>query len=729
MKTTSNIIRYTILGGLFIIPFIVFLVPSGMFFPFIVGKGFAFRIIVEILFGLFVALAFVDKEYRPKVSWLSKSILLFMAVMLVADLLGQNPFKSIWSNYERMEGFMLILHLGMFYFVTSSVLKTKEIWNWFFNTTIFASVLMSFYGLLQLAGAITISQGGARLDGTLGNSAYMAIYLVFHIFLSAYMMVSGFNKTFHKWIYGSIIFLETLLLYYTATRGAILGIIGGIILTGIVLAWKEKENKTLRKVGYYTLAGVAVFIVGFLLIKNTAFVKNSPVLGRFSTMSVSELQTQGRYFVWPMAVKGIAERPLLGWGQENFNFVFNKYYNPGLYGQEEWFDRTHDLILDWLIAGGILGFLSYVSIYVALFYLIWRKKSTLKLLQKSILTGLVSAYVFHNIFVFDNLISYIIFFSVLAYVHFMATDEDQHEHVSKFYTFKFSGDVLYYIVLPLVGVATLGMIYFVNVPAIMANTTLIQAMSPQNEGGVEKNLELFKKVFSYNSLGSSEALEQMTQIAVKINSAQQVSAETKTAFNDFAKLQIEKKLASTPTDARYLVFAGSYYNQMGQYETAAKYLERAIVESPKKLSIHFELGSSYLGLRETQKAYDLFKRAYELRPDAPEAQVIYAVGAIYAKDTETAQKMFSIIPEEKLNSDTRILKALIDVGSYDMAITIINKRLEVNPADLQSEYNLAEVYLRMGQKQKATTVIRKMIEQEPRFKEQGETFIKQMEGQ
>jgi hypothetical protein len=52
-----------------------------------------------------------------------------------------------------------------------------------------------------------------------------------------------------------------------------------------------------------------------------------------------------------MALKGIAERPVLGWGQENFNYVFNKYYNPQMFGQEEWFDRTHNVVLDWLIAG------------------------------------------------------------------------------------------------------------------------------------------------------------------------------------------------------------------------------------------------------------------------------------------------------------------------------------------------------------------------------------------
>ena len=90
MQNTKNVIKYLILGGLFITPFIAFIVLQGTFFPFIVGKGFVFRIIVEIVFGLFVILAFLDKEYRPRFSWITKSVLFFTVAILIADLLGGN---------------------------------------------------------------------------------------------------------------------------------------------------------------------------------------------------------------------------------------------------------------------------------------------------------------------------------------------------------------------------------------------------------------------------------------------------------------------------------------------------------------------------------------------------------------------------------------------------------------------------------------------------------------
>mgnify|MGYP003394205399 CR=1 FL=1 len=469
MKITKKILEYSVLIGLFVVPFIAFIVPSNYFFPFISGKGFAFRILVELIFGSYALLAFMSPEYRPRLTWITKAVLFFGAAILLADLLGVSVYKSIWSNYERMEGFVLILHLVMFYIAASSFLKTASRWVLYLNVSIGASLIMCLYSLVQLSGRININQGGVRVDGTFGNATYFAIYLVFHIFFCLYMLVAVTKEKWQKWCYGLAALLQVVILYFTATRGAILGLIGGLILAGLIVVFKEKENKFLRKVAYGILGAVAVVILVFFSIKNTDFVKNSQVLSRFSTLSFKEIKTQGRYFVWPMAAKGIAERPIFGWGQENFNFVFNKNYDPRMYAQEQWFDRTHNVFLDWMIAGGLVGFLAYASMYISLFYYIWRNKSPFKISEKSVFTGMLAAYIFHNMFVFDNLISYILFFTFLAFVHSRSLTLEESK--ARAYDKEISSDMITYIVAPTVIVLTLGMIYFVNVPAMSANKT------------------------------------------------------------------------------------------------------------------------------------------------------------------------------------------------------------------------------------------------------------------
>lgn len=720
--TTKDILRYVTLTGVFIIPFIPFIISSSMFFPFIAGKGFAFRILVEIIFGVYVALAVMEPNYRPKLNWITKSILAFVSIVFLADILGENPYKSIWSNYERMEGFVLIAHLLLYYIVTSSILNTKDIWNKFLNINILASSIMTVYGYFQLAGVFKINQGGARVDGTFGNAAYFAIYLVFNIFLSLYMMSDNKIASWKKWLYSSVVVLEIIMLYFTATRGAILGFIGGLIVTGVLVLWKENENLVFKNISKYLLGSLVVLIFGFLLIKDTAFVKNNPVLSRFSTLSFSEFKTQGRYFVWPMAMKGIAERPLLGWGQENFNFVFNKNYNPQMFGQEEWFDRTHNVVLDWMIASGAIGFLAYASIYVALFYYIWRKQSTLKHSEKSILTGLILAYVFHNLFVFDNLISYIMFFTILAMISF---ENKQEGAKGIFYTTKVSNDAVNYIFIPSATILTIALVYFINVPAISANTNLIKAMSGQKDGP-EKNLEYFRKAFAQNSFGESEAVEQVVTYATQFAGQSTVSPQIKENIYTYAKEKLDEKISEVPNDARYLVFAGSFYNRFGQYDEAIKHLERALVESPLKQTVHFELGSSYLGKRDFQKTYELFKKAYDLKPESRESQILYAIAAIYTSNEAVLKEMSAKIDQETILNDNRFLNTYANLGDYNSVINILNVRIQRNPNSKQDKLFLASAYINMGQKERAILVIEDMIKLDPTFKNEGEVYIQQI---
>ena len=396
-----------------------------------------------------------------------------------------------------------------------------------------------------------------------------------------------------------------------------------------------------------------------------------------------------------------------------------------MYNQEQWFDRTHDIFLDWLIAGGLLGLLSYLGLYAALLYYVLRKESGLMVSEKAILVGLVSAYTFHNIFVFDNLISYIMFFSVLGFVHSTMAVKEGEVLTSSFYTKSFSPDAINYIVMPVTIIGIFASIYFVNVPAILANQTLIKAMSPQT-AGVGENLNLFKQVYSYDSFGNTEATEQLLQIATQIAGATGVPDNVKGQFYDLAKEKIEEKLRQTPNDARYLVFAGSFYNRFGQYDDAIKYLEKAIIESPDKQSIYAELGTSYIGKKDLNKMFEQMKKSYELAPESKEAQIMYAIAAIYTKNTIVWDTMRNKLGDETIINDNRFLSTYAAIGDYSSAIAILNVRIEKDPKNPQYKLSLASAYMAIGQKQKAIDIINTMIKDDPTFKNQGDEYIKQI---
>src|SRR4051812_44804050 len=123
---TTKILRNLSLGLIFLTAFIPLYVSNSLFFPFITGKAFAFRIIVEILFALWLVLVLRDKKYAPRFSWLSAVITGFAVVVLIADLAGVNPIRSLWSNFERMEGWVTIIHLWAYFIVVTSVFGSGE---------------------------------------------------------------------------------------------------------------------------------------------------------------------------------------------------------------------------------------------------------------------------------------------------------------------------------------------------------------------------------------------------------------------------------------------------------------------------------------------------------------------------------------------------------------------------------------------------------------------------
>ena len=618
----SQTLRRVVFVGLFAIPLIPFLVSSSLFFPFITTKAFAWRIIVEIIFAGWILLALQDADYRPKKSLILYSLFIFLGIIGLADLFGVAPLKSFWSNFERMEGYITLLHLGMFFLVISSVFKEVD-WKRWWNVSLLTSFLMVLYSVLQLIGLKTINQGGVRVDGTLGNAIYLAVYMLFHIFIAFLFMWREWKNVALRWVYGLLILAQAFILYHTATRGAILGLLGGLLAVA-VLNVRNKESAFVRKGSIATLVGLITLVGGFVAIKDAEFIQNSPVLSRFSSLTTEELKTQGRYFVWPIALEGVKERPFLGWGQENFNYIFNEHYRPEMYRLEPWFDRAHNIFLDWAVAGGILGLLSYLLLYVALLYSIWRparrpdggRSTNLTHTEKSILTGLIAAYFFHNFFVFDHLISYILFFSLLSYLHY----RNGSELTSKGVITKVQ---VRNIALPAVSILLALSLYFVNVKPITANVFLIEALkSLQTPGETLKAIQYFKKAYNTTRLGRPEIVEHLAANTVTVLTSD-ISMEEKNAYFSFAKDAVLKQAEDLSEDARYQFITGSFLSTVGSLDDALIYLERASRLMPGKQMIYLEIANAFLNKGEKEKAIDVLKYVGEISPDHKEQMEEY----------------------------------------------------------------------------------------------------------
>jgi len=718
---SEKILKFIIYTGLFLIPFVPLYISASMFFPFITGKALFFRIAVEIIFGSWLILALRNPDYRPRRTLLFYAINIFVLIIALADIFSGHFLKSFWSNFERMEGLVTLLHLLAYFYVLTSFIKEEKIWDRLLQTSVGVSLIIGLRGFFQLFGLFQSSQSGARLDATFGNASYLAIYMFFHVFLTAYLFTRHRGSKFVKWIYGIIIAFQAFILIFTQTRGTILALFGSTFLTFLLIAIFEKEKIKLKKVSIGVLTTLIILGGVFFLARDSKIVQGIGPLQRLASISLTDRTTTSRFLIWDMAYQGFKEKPILGWGQENFIFVFEKYYDPAMYAQEPWFDRAHNIFFDWLIAGGALGLLAYLSLFILSFYSLW-KSVTLSVVQKSLLASLLIGYFFHNIFVFDNISSYILFITVLSLISFKSTEDSETEEESS--QEGLGSAYLTFLTLAII-VLTVFSIYFFNTKGVLASKALIQALSGQQEG-ITKNLEFYEKALSYNTYGNQEIREQIVTTAIQAINLN-IDPQIKEQFSTFARAEMQKQIDENPTSVRHQLFMGSYLNRLGLSNEALPYLEEALKFSPKKQQIYFDFVSSFLNTNQTDKAVEIAREAFELDERFNDARIIYAISLIYNNQSNLAEEIIKEQFENIITGDERLARAYFNTGQFEKTILVWQELLDQNPNNVQHITALAATYLEAGLREEAMNELRKAIEIDPSFKEQGEFFIKEIQ--
>ncbi len=634
---------------IFVIPFLSIWIARSMFFPYITGRNFGFRILVELALVLWTGLVFLDKKFLPRRNWIFWAVIAFVAVVGIADLFGVNPYKSFWSNYERMEGFLTIVHMAAYFIILTSVFRSRRDWLIYFNLFVFAGFWVGVYGVLQKLGLKEAIQGGGnRIDGTIGNPTYLAAYLTLIIGITSVLFFKA-KQYWLKILYGLLVLFDFLIIYFSATRGAALSFLVAIPLFLGLYFWlfKNDEREVLyRKIAMWILVAMAVSIVGFLFVKNQPFVQESPVLSRFSNISFGEKTIRSRFMIWGMSWKGFLERPILGWGQENYLQVFAKYYNPGLYDQEPWFDHSHNIIFDWLINAGVFGLLAYLSMFAALFYAIIRALKTKFIDAKECLVLLVIpvAYFIQNVFVFDNFNTYALFFAILAYVASQyANGADKNEVVEE--GRDHSADIFKSTV-AIVSALIVGgaVVYFWNIrPITQARgiiTSLVATTNAQDPVG--ETFKSFQNTIAYNTFGNGETLEQLGRVSSLLVGQSNIAPQAKAQFIAFAVTELEKYLARFPNDIRVHLFIGDLYQ--GAQSLSAQYFfkarehfKKALELSPNKQQVMFALANNYLYTQEYDKAMELVQKAVDVEPSNLDAHGNKGIVAILTGRDDVVQ--------------------------------------------------------------------------------------------
>lgn len=462
--------------------FIAIVTPSTLF-PFIVGKYVWFRASVDLALLTF-AIGLLFHTHRSAVidiyqrfsslirNPLVIAITIFVAIFLLAGFSGVDPAFSFWSNFERGEGGIQILHLYVFFMLLALLFREEKDWQKLFAWSLVAGIFMAFYGLgaglryvdAELAtrhlpsGGIEetfTGKGGPwyqtfksyigpsftgdnyRFQGSIGNAAYVAAYAIFMLFYAAYLLVTKYRARLHSFGAFVLFFLLAVFLavfIFAATRGAFLGLIGAALAFLGYFVYAHKKWRRSLLVGGASLVVLVALLVNF---KNTPFVQAIPG-SRIFDISLTTQTFADRAIMWGIALEGWEERPLLGWGPENYLQVFDRKFDPAYFKPAEgfgaWFDRAHSIYFDYLVETGILGLLSFLAVFFVLYRYLLRSlaqgeslekregknsgetPSAFRTLPSALTFALPVAYLIQGIVLFDVLPIYVNVFLFLAFM-------------------------------------------------------------------------------------------------------------------------------------------------------------------------------------------------------------------------------------------------------------------------------------------------------------------------
>ena len=629
-KYLEKILLVIIYVGSLAVVFVPLIIVPYSYFPYIIIKTIILRTIIEVVFLSWLVLMLYKKKYRPKLTTMFYVVTGFVLVWLVSTIFSSSFTKSFWGNSERMGGFFNFLHYYLWFVVLISVLKNIKHWYNLLLGSLIASILICIYSLGQRFGlSITFQSGLARVNGTIGNAAYLAAYTLVHSFIALYFFVES-TVFYQRILYFLAFLLLLVVMFLTSTRGAALAFFIAVILfligAFIFKFYKEKNARPI--IIFFSL--IILFSLFTGIFKNFDIVTKNSYLNRFANASIGDTTVQTRLISWKAGTKTFRDNLLIGVGPENYNIGFNQYFHPDFYlytGDEVWFDRAHNTLVDMMAMLGIFGIIGYLGIFALVFSIIWqfyRKQGYA--VNMYILALLFIAYFLQNIFVFDSLNTFILFFMLLAFVDFLdSLNKDKVDTELK--ETKFSK------LHPLIPIALVLVIFFssffgIQLKQTKANGYTYTGFLAQNEPVDASNPEVSFNKFYLNlnkaidlDINPIDSINTLTQgfpgMAIKykdkldrevLNDAylktielaeHALELDPKNVFNHFLLSKVYNSFAEFTRNPHYL-------------NINIKLLEEAKELSPSRVRLYWSEAQTYLIAGEYEKAVAALDMSIEL---------------------------------------------------------------------------------------------------------------------
>jgi len=681
VKVLKTITYIGIYGGL-LMP--LMFVPV-VIFPFVFSKLIFFQVLIGLTLPAYLALAWMEPQYRPRWSFMYAALIGYFVALLLSVIFAVDPVRAWWGNQERMNGLFTLLHLFAWLCMAVSMLKTWEDWRYLLNYQVILGVFMAVVALLQKPfPSLLLFPASDRVGGLLDNPIYSGAYQLFILNFIVLLFAKTKNKGWRMWYVVAAIFSFSAMLA-AGSRGPFMGLIFGGVLSAIAIGVMHGSKKIkiaiLGSVGLAALLYVGVVTVGVNTQAFRSFAKAAPTASRIFSLDTG---TAGRFIAWRIAWDGFLQRPLTGWGLDDFHVLFNRNYNPqslrsGYY--ETWFDRAHNTVMDVISMTGIIGFMAFVTLWVAIYYTIIkaRRKKWIDIPTTAVMIGLPAGYFLQNLFVFDHPAMYSMSYLLYAFVIclgfpiFAGKHEDEPVKEAKIKPAP-------WITFGVLQAAFLALIYFTSALPAYASYLTIKGNNYFMAGDLEKMYAIAQEAAAIQTPYLDEQTFLLARNMITLADSGQMTRWAKWKDMDALIHDITARhLASHGVNAHPRYIYASYLQAMARATRDVKYAQEseeqfkaAIAESPKRQQLFFSYGRLLADMGRYDEAIAQFKAAASF--DEVIGEAWWQIGVCYWYDQNKPQEGAPYIAKAMKVGRPFALRSAQDAALVAQAYDITNDK-------------------------------------------------------
>lgn len=616
----------------FITPLIV--LPTSFIFPFIVPKIIFFRSTVILMAAAFALLILADPSaFRPRTTPLSLALLIFLVSATVSTFVGTDAYHSFWDNHERMLGLFTLFHYVAYYFIITTCFRTTLEWKQLFRWCLLVGSVVMIIGVLQVGNPeLLLNQGSERVASSLGNPIYVGGFALFLLFTGWWLLMHEKDLAMRV-VLAVTMLLAVAGLFFSGTKGSMLGLIAGLISAAIGYGIFAKEHPLVRRGTIIGVCIMALVLGGLFMFRASPSVRSIPALGPLLNVSLTSGTGSTRVIAWKIAIESWKERPMFGWGPNNFFYAFNKHYNPRSlefgYG-ETWFDNAHNIILNTLSTQGIVGLVSYLGIFVVGLVMVVRalQKGTVDVHSAVIGGSFMIAHLVQNATVFENPTSYLYFMVWLAFLNrFTLIGEHTENAMPSPGASQPARAPVSYGKMGLAAGAAVLIIFITNIQPARANRATLRAMATIAQNPL-LGLEVSRIPLTVSSPHIDDIRNDLARqlLQAVAGQGQALGAPAANQILSFGEEELLKNLTLHPADIRvHLMLAQIYQlkamtNQDARHLLNAEfYLQQALTYTPRRQQFLFMLATVQAQLGKQAEAIAASQKALELNPQVQES--------------------------------------------------------------------------------------------------------------